>query len=366
MKILVLAPPMEAEGGIQQYTATLDCALRTIIGPDSVRMVTVSAIPEARPDGTFALRRSVKLRFLARVIWQAIRWRPDFMICTHLGVARAAQTAEGLFRIPYWIVLHGIEVWGDLPPAKYRALMRAQRLIANSQFTLDVTVSRHSLVGKETNLLSPSFQEVPPKDLTISAENSRPTVLTVGRLSGSERYKGHDVMLEAWIEVHRRFPDAVYVIVGDGDDRLRLGARAKTFGISDSVIFAGALSGAALQNEYERCHVFALPAWTDLDPNAPRGEGFGIVFLEAMSHGKPVVGPKFGAPAEFIHSGEHGLLVNPLDPTEVAQALIELLRQPDHAKQMGQAAREWVNKQFSYGMFCDRLRGILKECGLNR
>jgi glycosyltransferase involved in cell wall biosynthesis len=97
-----------------------------------------------------------------------------------------------------------------------------------------------------------------------------------------------------------------------------------------------------------------------MDPSAPRGEGFGLVFLEAMAHGKPVIGPRDGAPGEFIRSGEHGLLVNPVDRVEVENALVELLQNKARAENMGRAAREWVIQEFSEGKFRQRLADILK------
>jgi glycosyltransferase involved in cell wall biosynthesis len=361
MKVLVLAPPMQGVGGVQQYTATLVRALGAIFGERNTRLVAVPAEPELLPDGTFAFPRSVKFRFLARAIVEALRWRPDLMICTHLGVAAAASVVKIFFGIPYWIILHGIEVWGDLPSAKLRALQRAERLVANSRFTLEATVSRHTQAGNKSSVLPPAIEYVRPTELAPNAEDARPIVLTVGRLAASERYKGHDVMLEAWVDVHRRVPDAVYEIVGDGDDRPRLEARARELGIHESVKFVGTLSGIALEDSYERCRVFALPSKTDLDPRGPRGEGFGIVFVEAMAHCKPVVGPKSGAPAEFIRDGEHGILVDPASPLEVANALVTLLEQPARARQLGRTAGEWVRQEFSFERFCARLKKVLAE-----
>src|SRR5579862_8818969 len=182
MKILVLAPPMGGLGGVQQYTATLVRALGSILGEENVRLTAVPGEPKARRDGTVALQRSVKLKFFGRVIRDAIRWRPELIICTHLGVAPAAMRVKSLFGIPYWIVLHGIEVWGELPPGKLRALQKAQRLIANSKFTLEATVSRHGLTGKKTSVLPPAFQKpnaaqgARPAERIKRKENGRPTV----------------------------------------------------------------------------------------------------------------------------------------------------------------------------------------------
>jgi phosphatidylinositol alpha-1,6-mannosyltransferase len=151
-------------------------------------------------------------------------------------------------------------------------------------------------------------------------------------------------------------PDAEYWIVGGGDDRPRLESRAQELGIATSVRFLGSVSPEELAVCYDKCCVFAMPARTELDADTPRGEGFGIVFLEAMVRGKPVLGPRVGAPAEFIRSGEHGLLVDPASAAEVAGALIELLEDRARARQMGVAGREWVLREFSFEKFCERLR----------
>lgn len=364
-KVLVLAPSLESVGGIQNYTTALVDALRIILGRDGVRMVAVPAAPEVQDDGRLALPSSVKLRFFASALTAAISWSPDLMICAHIGLAPAARIIQKCTGVPYWLVLYGIEVWGDLPASKRNALRAAQRYVAITRFTLDATVARHGLQKCREVILPPTLprgrSRSPEATDVVTKGSSRPMVLTVGRLAASERYKGHDVMLEAWPAVLRRVPDAVYWIVGGGDDRSRLESRARELGIAESVHFAGTVSPEELDVCYDCCCIFAMPAQTDLEARAPRGEGFGIVFLEAMAHGKPVVGPRRGAPAEFIRSGEHGLLVDPADSREVAEALIELFEDPARARRMGDAGRDWVSRQFNFDGFCERLRDALQE-----
>jgi len=166
-------------------------------------------------------------------------------------------------------------------------------------------------------------------------------------------------VLRALPQVLKEIPNITYVIVGDGDDRPRLESLAQQLGVLDHVVFAGRVSNAELRAYYQNCEVFVMPAKTVLDDRSPKGEGFGIVFLEAMAFGKPVIGPNYGAPTEFIRHGEHGLLVNPESPEEVAEALIQLLSSPDLARQMGEAARQWVLQEYSYSRFRERLAKIL-------
>jgi phosphatidyl-myo-inositol dimannoside synthase len=364
MKILVLAPPMGGTGGIQNYTGALVRALREITGEKNVRLVAVPAEPTARADGSAALGRVTKIRFLLNAIGAAISWRAQLVICTHVGVSPVARIIHRISGAPYWVILHGIDVWCELAPSKVEALRGAQQLVAISKFTLESTSARHGLEKSKSAFLPPTFSidesSASKKAAGVLESGSAPIVLTVGRLAASERYKGHDVMLDAWPAVLREIPDARYIIVGDGDDRARLQERAREMGFADSVIFKGSVSSAELQSCYDECQVFALPARTEMDPRAPRGEGFGIVFLEAMAHAKPVVGPNVGAPPEFIHDGEHGLLVDPVNPAKLAQALVELLAHPDRARRMGGAGRKWVRERYSYEMFRERLRKILQ------
>jgi glycosyltransferase involved in cell wall biosynthesis len=364
-KVLVLAPSLKFVGGVQNYTSTLIDALQVILGNDRVRMITVPGDPKLRDDGSLGLPFSLKLRFFFSAFAKAIIWSPDLMICAHVGLAPAAHVMSKLSGIPYWLVLYGIEVWGGLSAAKRTALRAAERYITITRFTLEATVARHGIKKNRAFILPPSL----PKGLLPSlsrrhvdlGDPPRPIVLTVGRMAAAERYKGHDVMLEAWPLVLRRIPDAVYWIVGSGDDFQRLELRARELGIAKSVHFAGAVSAEELDVCYTSCRVFAMPARTDLDSTVPCGEGFGIVFLEAMAHGKPVVGPSVGAPAEFIRSGDHGLLVDPTDSTEIARALVELLEDPQRARRMGIAGREWVASEFSFERFSDRLRNGLQS-----
>src|SRR6202050_5298197 len=361
-KVLVLAPPMSGIGGVQNYTRALVRGLQTILGDQAVRLCAVPAEPVAQADGTMDLSAATKVRFLASAFIQVFRGRPDLVICAHIGMAPAARLIRKVTGIPFWQCLHGIEVWRALSPSKERALKSAQRYIALTRFSLQATVDQHQLGEVSAVMLPPPLPEGASErpGCVSPAAFEKPVVLTVGRLAASERYKGHDAMLDAWSSVLSKVPEAVYWIVGDGDDRTRLESRADELGIAGSVRFFGALSGRELNRCYDLCAVFAMPACTELDPQAPRGEGFGIVYLEAMARGKPVLGPNTGAPPEFIRSGEDGLLVNPGEPREIAEALVYLLKRPVETRRMVEQARDWVQAEFSFERFCERLRNALR------
>jgi phosphatidylinositol alpha-1,6-mannosyltransferase len=178
-------------------------------------------------------------------------------------------------------------------------------------------------------------------------------------MDASEQYKGHDVVLRALSSVIGNVANLTYVIVGGGDDRPRLELLARELGVANHVVFTGEIDDSELAALYQRSELFVLPARTVVGSPNPKGEGFGIVFLEAMAFGKPVVGPRYGAPAEIIRDGQNGFLIDPEDPASVAEALSRLLADPDVAIAMGKAGRNYVRANYSYGAFREKLREAL-------
>jgi glycosyltransferase involved in cell wall biosynthesis len=366
-RVLVLAPPLTAPGGIQRYTATLIRAVKDLLGDESLRCAAMPEVPDRNRQGRFPM--GLKLRFGWRAAREATRWRPDLIICTHLALGPIGRFLANLHRRPYWIVVHGIEAWALLPGWKRAALRRADRVIVTSAFNREQVVKRHRIDEERLASLPCTLDEtllnVKPagESLQRYLPDDRRVLLTVGRMAASERYKGHEVVLRALPSVVARIPSATYVVVGDGDDRPRLEALAQQLGLTDHVVFTGEMSESELAASYQRSEIFALPARTVIDDCNPKGEGFGIVFLEAMAFGKPVIGPRYGAPAELIQHGKTGLLVDPEDATSVAEALLNLLINADLAREIGAAGSEWVRAHYSYGSFRERLREILRSPG---
>ena len=133
----------------------------------------------------------------------------------------------------------------------------------------------------------------------------------------SERYKGHDRIIRAMPSVLARVPDTVYLIVGSGDDQQRLEQFADETGVASRVIFAGQVTDAELHDYFALARVFAMPS---------TGEGFGIVFLEAMACGTPVLAGNCDGSVDALDHGRLGRLVDPTDVHAVASGIVSLLR----------------------------------------
>jgi phosphatidylinositol alpha-1,6-mannosyltransferase len=177
-------------------------------------------------------------------------------------------------------------------------------------------------------------------------------ILTVGRWLADERYKGMDTLITALPRLLTRWPELQLVLVGSGDDRAWLEDFAEKNGVMMHVHFLSGLSYAEIAACYQACEVFALPS---------RGEGFGLVYLEAMACGKPVVGGAHGGAPEIIQDGVTGYLVPHGDPIQLATAIQALLADPAHAKEMGARGKQNVEYGYRFGSFAKSLKKILRE-----
>ena len=163
-------------------------------------------------------------------------------------------------------------------------------------------------------------------------------VLSVSNLV---EWKGIDLNLEALAGIKRDNPGLSwqYEIIGDGPQRVALQSRAKSLGIADHVVFLGRLSYGDTLERMAGCDVFSLPSWR---------EPFGIVYLEAMGQGRPVIGCQEWGAEETVRDGIDGHLVQPKDVASLRQALERLLRNPDRCSAMGAAGRARA-EQFTWG-----------------
>ena len=195
--------------------------------------------------------------------------------------------ARRLFGIRYVIVAHGIDIHPDLSAARRRALRNADAVWAVSRWTRDRAVAV-GMAAERISVLSNTvddrrFDPAPPGD-GLRARHGIPdgtrVLLTVARLDAAERYKGYDIVLRALPALQASIGPVLYLLVGTGDDRARIEQLARELGVAASVRFCGFVDDDALPALYRLADAFVMPS---------QGEGFGIVFLEAMASGTPAV-----------------------------------------------------------------------------
>jgi phosphatidylinositol alpha-1,6-mannosyltransferase len=179
-----------------------------------------------------------------------------------------------------------------------------------------------------------------------------------------ELYKGQDVLIRSMPLVRARVPGARLVLVGDGAFRGYYERLATSLGVAEWVVFTGRVSDAERDAWLHACDVFAMPS--RVNPLDGAGEGFGVAYLEASAHGKPVLAGSIGGSLDSVVDGVTGLLVPPDSVPDVADGLIRLLSDGDLAARLGEAGRQRVATEASWAQVGRRVEGVLREVAARR
>jgi phosphatidylinositol alpha-1,6-mannosyltransferase len=340
---LLAAPTLgEAGGGVGQVAQAMWTVMRES-WPSTARLATLG-VHGSRP----ALAE--KIKFGSRLAAGQITGRTEWILFAHVGLTRALRAVPPALRAPYAVFLHGVECWQPLPAADRQLIRDARVRLCNSAFTAARAGDANPGIGDVVICqLSLPAEAIPAR---IVPPPERPRALIVGRMAAGERYKGHDQLIDAWPEVARRVPGAELVIAGDGDDRPRLEARAHASAAGGNTRFTGFVEGAALARLYDEASVFVLPS---------RGEGFGLVYLEAMAHGRACVASTHDAAGEIVIDGETGLLVDLDAPQSLADAIVRLLTDHAFRDACGDAGRRRLETCFTRDRFAAQLRRVLQD-----
>jgi phosphatidylinositol alpha-1,6-mannosyltransferase len=336
---------LELDGGGRAVVGRLLAHHLTMICRDQGRAFEVLSFGAADPLKQGARTHGFsRARLALAVLTRQMKEPRGLWLYDLLGLARVQAWSP--VRAPYGVVLYGIEVWRPLGRAVARALDRAASPIAISHATIEG--SRSYTSSLERAFVLPLTLEDRPAhgeiDLGALRRAGEGFVLIAGRMGASERYKGHDELLEALARPEAR--GVRMVVAGGGDDRERLEQRAAELAVADRVTFTGFVSEATLAELYRRAAVLAMPS---------RGEGFGLVYLEAMRAGKPVIAARGGAAEEVVVDRGTGRLVDPGDRHELAAALLEATGDKERASSWGAAGRQRWHTHFSSPAFTARV-----------
>jgi glycosyltransferase involved in cell wall biosynthesis len=360
------APGMfDFKGGIQTYSAFFLQALQQIAPdcPPQVLLMHDRKTPQSQAAITLG-HLPPKLRtpsFAAAALSAGLVQRPSLIITTHLNFAPLAYWLKRSFGIPYWAIAHGFEAWDIRNSMLRRSLHHADRILSVSRYTRDRLLHHHldpvrllvlpntfdadrfCIAGKPSALLERH---------RLSAD--QPIILTVNRLAAGETYHPYDRVLAALPEIRRVIPNVHYVIVGGGGDRPRLEQEIQNRQLQDCVTLAGFIPDEELSQYYNLCDVFAMPS---------KLEGFGIVFLEALASGKPVLAGNQDGSVDALKGGELGALVDPDDDQDIAQTLIQILQGTHNLPLMYQpeALRQAVIQNFGGDRFRQTLAQFLSD-----
>lgn len=326
MKIFALVTDaFGGRGGIAKFNRDLLTALceipevEKVIAWPRVSAEKIGELPSKLTYRVAGLNSKIKYIFL--VLNDIFKCgKSDYLICGHIHLLPIAYLIKAMgYCKQVVLVVHGIEAWKPHDFLTQCLVKKIDLLISVSSFTIK-KMSGWVTMEKIKYVILPNTIDL--NQFTPGEKNSeilkkydligKKIILTLGRLAGKERSKGFDEILEIMPELLKKDSNIRYIIAGDGSDRKRLESKACELGVKDAVIFAGYVDENPKKELYRIADVFAMPG---------RGEGFGIVYLEALACGTPVIGSKADGSCEALMDGKLGCLVDPENLDELKAAI---------------------------------------------
>jgi phosphatidyl-myo-inositol dimannoside synthase len=307
-------------GGISQYNRDFLGALANSRAVSSIAVVPRYAPEPADPPLRIrqAAARSGRVPYVIAALREAYSRSFDVVFCGHLFMAPLAWLIARLKGAKLIIQMHGIEAWQQPSILCRMAVEAADLVLSVSRFTRACVLKWASIPPERVRVLPNTVRAAftPGAGSALRTEwglDGRRVLLSVGRMSVYDRYKGNDRVIEAIPQLAAQGHDVVYVVIGEGDDRHRLQALADRLGVANRVKFAGAAGLDVLVDAYRMADVFVM---------ASTGEGFGIAFLEATACGTPALGFAIAGANDALADGELGVLTS---EAELSDAISRVL-----------------------------------------
>ena len=256
------------------------------------------------------------------------------------------------------LIAHGIEVWRRFPAWKKMMLQECDAILPVSDFTKQTMVTLYQLPVKKFTTLNncldpflplPAYNEKEETLLTrYKFTTTTKVLLTLTRIATNEGYKGYDEVIRAIAGLKTAYPELRYLLVGkyDAKEKARLDEIIDSLQLKDFIVFTGFIPDEELEAHYDLADVYIMPS---------RKEGFGIVFIEALFYGKPVIAGNIDGSVDALKNGKFGLLVNPNSQEEITAAIIEMISHPIKYIPL----HEEVMEHFSFKTYKENIRKFL-------
>jgi len=270
----------------------------------------------------------------------------------------AAMRLSKVYKKPFLVTIHGQDLQQTIFRDE-RCKKHVEDVINCSNRAVVVSNKLEEIAKKELKIHEEKISVIPNgvNDDTICTESlnfkqkykGKKIVLSVSSLIKS---KGIDLNIKAIAQLIKEHPNLIYLIVGDGAERKRLENLVYTLGIQDYIKFFGQLPHQVVMEYMSICDIFSLPSWN---------EAFGVVYVEAMAYGKPVIGCEGEGINGIIVHGRNGMLVKPRNVDSIVEAIDYLLSHPEEANAMGERAQKLVLENYTWKKVADKTITIYKE-----
>ncbi|MGG9972089.1 glycosyltransferase family 4 protein [Ferruginibacter sp. SUN002] len=355
-----------ATGGIEKVNRIVGRAIHSIGLESGNKAKVYSMYDEVAdtdekyfPKQIFKGFGSNRLKFVQKSVQQGKK--SDVVILSHINLLSVGYSIKLLSPSTKLILItHGIEVWKPFSAFKKKMFLKCDLILPVSKYTKNKLMELNDIPEEKffvlNNCLDPFLPE-PVKGAKSNEllskygfTNEHKILLTLTRLASGERYKGYDHVLRSLKKLIPENPLLRYLIIGkyDAIEKKRLDTLIKELNIEKYVVFAGFVPDEAIAEHFNLADVYVMPS---------KKEGFGIVFIEAMYYGKPVIAGNKDGSVDALAGGDFGLLVDPDDEVEIMNAIKKVVANtqayiPDH--------QEFMNK-FSFPVYKEKLVHLLSS-----
>ncbi|WP_413666225.1 glycosyltransferase family 4 protein [Mucilaginibacter sp. Mucisp86] len=328
--ILFTLQTFSTTGGIQKMTRTLGHSLHRAATTNNWNFELWSAYDKQNdlmeqylPAASFKGFGINRIGFVLKTISSSIK--PDVAILSHINLAIIGLIITLINpKCRLWLVAHGIEVWRPLSIFQRLMLKRCDKVICVSNYTKQQMINRHNLNSDKcfvlNNAIDP-FMRLPdtfakPQSLLkhYGLHDDDFILFSLTRLASTEQYKGYDQVISVLGNLKSKFPQIKYVLSGkyDNEEYIRIKKMIAVHDVSEHVILTGFIDEAQLTEHFLLADLFVLPS---------KKEGFGIVFIEALACGLPVICGNTDGSIDAIRDGELGEAIDPDNLTELNDAI---------------------------------------------
>jgi phosphatidylinositol alpha-1,6-mannosyltransferase len=320
---------------------------------------TTDINPQYFPVKNYKGFETHKSKFTVNSVRQGIK--SDIVVLSHINLLMVGVLIKKISpKTKLVLIAHGIEVWKVLPGWKKNMLKKVDSILSVSNYTKEKMIALNGLSGDRISVLNNCLDPFLPGAVSVKkdevlmkkyelSENDI-VLLTLSRLSITEKYKGYDEVIKVIHQLLPAYPNLKYLLIGkyDEQEKSRIDKLIEEKGLNGIVIFAGYVPDEELALHYNLADIFIMPS---------KKEGFGIAFIEAMYYGKPVIAGNKDGSADALLNGKLGLLINPDSEEEITNAIKKIIsNRPKYVP-----SYQLLMEHFSYDVYKNNLKQSLEK-----
>mgnify|MGYP000843984523 FL=1 len=353
-------------GGIEKFNRCFLKALNEIAVEQQVDVKAISSHDTITNEQYFPASKlkafgGNRIVFTIYSIWQGLFAKT--IILGHINLALLGIIIKTICpKVNLILIVHGIDVWQHQQGLKLKVLEKADTILSVSSFTKNTILKNHPHIAEQKiklfpNTIDPFFslptQFIKPTYLQerYGLTSATKLILTVTRLANTEQYKGYDHVIAVLPQLSKKIESPIQYMVGgkaQAEELKRIQQTIQQHQVNDQVQLIGFIKDEELTDHYLLADVFVLPS---------KKEGFGIVFIEAMACGLPVIAGNKDGSVDALMNGELGTLIDPDNEFELLNAIIASLNNETHNPL---ALQQKVVANFGFHQYKQRLKTYLE------